>query len=395
MASLTKIFGERRLALLVLLLTAGSQVTAANNEERPTAVARLKPASRRFLKSIALIALLLPAIVAQAELIDMSFSGRVTGVAPLLNPPQTIPPFAVGDPVKVKITYDAATPEIILNCFQPGTCASYEFSPGSATVSVTVGGKTSLVDHRISANVGVMLSGLRGCQGFIIQTFTGQLGVSALSHDDFSPPNFGMFFRVDVLAGDPAVPPLLRSDQLPKSNNDLGGLTPSAAVGLCGLSGGAGFSMSFEDVGWRLGADVDPTSIQIGPAGLSGSPILHSSVVALNEAVTVTVTNDNSASSASTTIETEVVQGALVQVQATILSPGAGIQQVFTGLQTGTPASVTSHAIDASGNRSLLAAVVNVTPQPVPQSCPMLASATPPVLLLHGWRADETGLHRF
>src|SRR5438132_1305587 len=64
MASVTKIFGERRLALLVLLLTAGSQVTAANNEERPTAVARLKPASRRFLGLLAALILSLASALA-------------------------------------------------------------------------------------------------------------------------------------------------------------------------------------------------------------------------------------------------------------------------------------------------------------------------------------------
>jgi len=128
--------------------------------------------------------------------------------------------------------------------------------------------------------------------------------------------------------------------------------------------------------------------LNLGTATAPPQPI-QAKVTALSKTAKVTVAAATLGNNVPVTIETEVRQGALVQVLRAVLDPSGNFQQVFRELQNGAPARVTTYTIDAIGSRTV-AATATVTPQPVPEAATLLAAATPPVLFLHGFRSDAS-----
>lgn len=181
------------------------------------------------------------------------------------------------------------------------------------------------------------------------------------------------------------------------------------------ITGGAHQSLAFKSDGtvwawgWdsygqlgnplQIGMTQSPSPVQvIGPGGVGflnlgaalPQPSAHLRTVALSNAIGVSISDQRLMANGPITVETEIRQGdQSVSVLRSILDPGGTLQQVLDGLQNGTPATVSTYAVDAAGNRSDSLGSVYATPQPAPDSASTFASSKQPVLLLHGFDSNK------
>jgi hypothetical protein len=230
---------------------------------------RRRTSKAMCIKFIAMAFLIFQTIMAQAELVDMTFNGQVTDVTH--NPPATIP-VAVGDPVSFKVTYEASTPAASTTTDTFGsTTAQYVFPLGSANASVTVEAKNWQITQQISAYLIYNFYRSTGVQGFICISRSGTMHFGPEAN---YAPSLSVDFSVTVPTG--IANPLLRSGQLPKSTAELGFIPPAGNSGTpdaCGGTTAASYVASLRDVTGFFHANIDPTSIQIGPHTTSPLPL--------------------------------------------------------------------------------------------------------------------------
>ena len=273
----------------------------------------------------------------------------------------------------------------------PATAANLNFPAG---VAVDAGGNLIIADdgnHRIR----------KVTPGGVISTVAGN-GIAGFGGDGGPATAANLNFPAGVALDAGGNLFIADNVNLRVRKVTVGGVISTVAGnGIAGFSGDGGLATAASltspagvavDAGGNLFIG-DYYSERIRKVASSAAPppqLLQLRVVALNNAVTATVSDARPANSGPLTVETEVRQGTLVQVLRAILGPSSDTQQVFRNLQNGTSASVATYTIDAIGNRTPAGSSVTATPTAPPNAAVALGTSKPPVLLANGFASGAS-----